>query len=96
MWWRGLWEKEGGGPTLNHAVHHIDMLNWLEGKLPEAVMAMLANVMHDNSEVEDLSLAMLEYQDGSLAQVTSSVIHHGEQQGIELQCAMQSFRCRGI
>jgi UDP-N-acetyl-2-amino-2-deoxyglucuronate dehydrogenase len=87
LWWRGLWEKEGGGPTLNHAVHHLDMLNWMEGRLPVAVMAMLANVMHNNSEVEDLSLAILEYSDGSLAQVTSSVIHHGEDQGIKLQCA---------
>ena len=26
LWWRGTWEKEGGGCTLNHAVHHIDML----------------------------------------------------------------------
>lgn len=87
LWWRGLWEKEGGGPTLNHAVHHIDMLNWIEGDLPEEVTAMLSNVMHDNSEVEDLSFATLRYKDGSLAQVTSSVIHHGEEQGIELQCA---------
>ena len=22
LWWRGTWEKEGGGCTLNHAVHH--------------------------------------------------------------------------
>lgn len=87
LWWRGTWEKEGGGPTLNHAVHHIDMLNWLEGRLPDSVMAMLTNVMHDNAEVEDLSLACLRYEDGSLAQITSSVVHHGEQQGIELQCA---------
>lgn len=87
LWWRGLWEKEGGGPTLNHAVHHIDMVNWIEGSLPEEVTAMLSNVMHDNSEVEDLSIAVLRYRDGSLAQVTSSVVHHGEEQGIELQCA---------
>lgn len=87
LWWRGLWEKEGGGPTLNHAVHHIDMLNWIEGSLPEEVTAMLANVMHDNSEVEDLSIAVLRYKDGSLAQVTSSVVHHGEEQGIVLQCS---------
>lgn len=87
LWWRGTWEKEGGGPTLNHAVHHIDMLNWLEGRLPEEVMAMLTNVMHDNAEVEDLSLACLRYEDGSLAQITSSVVHHGEEQGITLQCA---------
>jgi len=87
LWWRGTWEKEGGGPTLNHAVHHIDMLNWLEGRLPESVMAMLANVMHDNAEVEDLSIACLRYEDGSLAQITSSVVHHGEEQGVVLQCA---------
>lgn len=87
LWWRGTWEKEGGGPTLNHAVHHIDMLNWIEGKLPEEVMAILTNVMHDNSEVEDLSLACMRYGDGSVAQVTSSVVHHGEEQGIVLQCA---------
>ena len=25
--------KEGvGGPTLNHAVHHIDMINWIQGR----------------------------------------------------------------
>lgn len=87
LWWRGLWEKEGGGPTLNHAVHHIDMVNWIQGELPKEVMAMLTNVMHDNSEVEDLSIAVLRYEDGGLAQVTSSVVHHGEEQGIDLQCA---------
>ena len=87
LWWRGTWEKEGGGPTLNHAVHHIDMLNWLEGELPDSVMSMLTNVMHDNAEVEDLSIACLRYKDGSMAQVTSSVVHHGEEQGIVLQCA---------
>jgi len=86
LWWRGLWEKEGGGPTLNHAVHHIDMINWIYGEMPTEVMAMLTNVMHDNAEVEDLSMAILRYNNGSLAQVTSSVIHHGEEQGIILQC----------
>lgn len=87
LWWRGTWEKEGGGPTLNHAVHHIDMLNWIEGRLPDSIIAMLTNVMHDNSETEDLSVACLHYPDQSIAQITSSVIHHGEEQGITLQCA---------
>ena len=35
LWWRGLWAKEGGGCTLNHAVHHIDMINWIKGGLPQ-------------------------------------------------------------
>lgn len=99
LWWRGTWEKEGGGPTLNHAVHHIDMLNWIQGRLPQEVTALLANVMHDNSEVEDLSFAALKYEDGSVAEVVSSVVHHGEEQGIVLQCERAKlaapWSCRG-
>lgn len=86
LWWRGTWEKEGGGPTLNHAVHHIDMLNWIQGGLPIEVSAMLGNVMHNNSECEDISFAACKYEDGSVAEITSSVVHHGEEQGLVLQC----------
>ena len=86
LWWRGLWEKEGGGCTLNHAVHHIDMINWFQGELPQKVTSVLSNVMHDNAEVEDLSFSTLQYRDGSVAQVTASVVHHGEEQGLVLQC----------
>lgn len=87
LWWRGTWEKEGGGPTLNHAVHHIDMLNWMEGRSPKEATAVLTNVCHDNAEVEDLSLACLKYEDASIAEVIASVVSHGEEQGITLQCA---------
>jgi len=86
LWWRGTWEKEGGGPTLNHAVHQIDMINWFQKELPVEVTAVLSNVMHDNSEVEDLSFAILKYADGALANVTSSVVHHGGLQSVVLQC----------
>ncbi|MFE6735387.1 Gfo/Idh/MocA family protein [Microbacterium sp. NPDC057650] len=85
LWWRGTWEKEGGGCTLNHAIHHIDLLLWLLGR-PVEVTAMLANTQHDNAEVEDLSVAVLRYDTG-LAQLTSSVVHHGEQQEIVIQGA---------
>jgi UDP-N-acetyl-2-amino-2-deoxyglucuronate dehydrogenase len=84
LWWRGTWEKEGGGCTLNHAVHHIDMMLWLTG-MPEELTAMMGNVSHDNSEVEDISMALLRYADNSFAQVTSSVVHHGEKQEMILQ-----------
>ena len=84
LWWRGLWEKEGGGCTLNHAVHHIDMLGWMLG-LPLKVQALLSNAAHDNAEVEDISIAALQYEKGAVAQITSSVIHHGEEQQIIFQ-----------
>ncbi len=84
LWWRGTWEKEGGGCTLNHAVHHIDMLSWMMG-LPEKVTSVLANTAHDNAEVEDLSVSILQYPQ-ALAQLTASVVHHGEEQQVVFQC----------
>lgn len=84
LWWRGTWEKEGGGCTLNHAVHHIDMLQWMMG-MPDKIQAMMSNTSHDNAEVEDISIAILSYGNGSLAQITSSVVHHGEDQQLIFQ-----------
>jgi len=80
LWWRGTWASEGGGCTLNHAVHHIDLALWLMGR-PGAVTAVMTNAQHDNSEVEDLSLAIWTY-DRALAEITSSVVCHGEEQSI--------------
>lgn len=81
LWWRGTWEKEGGGCTLNHAVHHIDAIQWMLG-FPTEVVAMMSNVAHDNAEVEDLSAAIFKYSSGALTQLTASVVHHGEDQKI--------------
>ncbi|SDM23583.1 Gfo/Idh/MocA family protein [Sediminibacillus halophilus] len=84
LWWRGTWEKEGGGCTLNHAVHHIDIFQWMNG-LPAEITAVSSNTAHDNAEVEDLSIAIGRYQNGTLAQITSSVVHHGEEQQLTFQ-----------
>lgn len=84
VWWRGTWEKEGGGCTLNHAVHHIDIFQWIRGN-PTEVTAVMSNTAHDNAEVEDVSIAIARYSDGSLAQITSSIIHHGEEQQLIFQ-----------
>ncbi len=84
LWWRGTWEKEGGGCTLNHAVHHIDIFQWMNG-MPAEVTAVASNASHDNAEVEDISIAIMKYDNGALAQITSSVIHHGEEQQLIFQ-----------
>jgi len=78
LFWRGTWESEGGGPTLNHAIHHIDLLLWMLGE-PGSVTAAMVNAWHNNSEVEDLSVAILQYP-RTLATLTASVVHHGEEQ----------------
>ncbi|WP_127538887.1 Gfo/Idh/MocA family protein [Paenibacillus illinoisensis] len=84
LWWRGTWEKEGGGCTLNHAVHHIDAMLWMMGP-PVELQAMMGNTSHDNAEVEDVSMAMLRFREGALGMITSSVVHHGEEQQLIFQ-----------
>jgi UDP-N-acetyl-2-amino-2-deoxyglucuronate dehydrogenase len=90
LWWRGTWPSEGGGCTLNHAVHHVDALQWMLG-LPVEVQASMANVAHDNAEVEDLSLAIMRFGSGTLGQLTSSLVHHGEDQRLVFQTEKASL-----
>ena len=84
LWWRGTWEKEGGGCTLNHAVHQVDLFQWIVG-VPNELQAILANVGHDNSEVEDFSTTVLKYANGSIGQINASLVHHGEPQQFVIQ-----------
>jgi predicted dehydrogenase len=84
LWWRGTWEKEGGGCTLNHAVHHLDLFLWMMGT-PAEVQSVSCNLAHENSEVEDFSTTVLTYANGSIGQVTASLIHHGEEQQLVFQ-----------
>lgn len=53
--------------------------------LPDKVTSVLANTAHDNAEVEDLSVSILQYPN-ALAQLTASVVHHGEEQKLIFQC----------
>lgn len=84
LWWRGTWEKEGGGCTMNHAVHHIDLFQWMMG-MPSEIRAVMSNINHDNSEVEDFSTTVLLYEDGRVGQITASLVHHGENQSLIFQ-----------
>jgi predicted dehydrogenase len=83
LWWRGTWKSEAGGCLINHAVHHLDVLLWMLGR-PDRVTSIIANAAHDNSECEDLAIAILEYP-GMLAQVTASLLSHDEEQEMVFQ-----------
>ncbi len=85
MWWRGTWEKEVGGCTLNVGVHQIDQLLWIMG-MPSEVVSIASNLGHDNSEVEDISLSLLRFPSGAVGEFNCSNIHHGEERSILVQC----------
>ncbi|MBI5032909.1 MAG: Gfo/Idh/MocA family oxidoreductase [Chloroflexi bacterium] len=84
LWWRGTWNKEGGGCTLNHAVHQVDLFQWIIG-MPTELQAIIVNLAHDNSEVEDFSTTVLRYANGSIGQINASLVHHGEPQQFVIQ-----------
>ncbi|HZR52637.1 MAG TPA: Gfo/Idh/MocA family oxidoreductase [Streptosporangiaceae bacterium] len=84
LWWRGTWQSEGGGCTLNHAVHHVDAMQWMLGS-PTEIQAVMGNLAHGNAEVEDLSLAIMRFGSGALGQLSSSVVHHAQDQRIVFQ-----------
>lgn len=81
--WRGRWETEGGGCTLAHAIHHIDLMLWYMGNASQ-VTAIVDNLAHTNSEVEDMSMAMVRFASGAAGAVVSSLLHHGEQQRLTI------------
>ncbi len=90
LWWRsdiyyhlkyrGTWETDNGGCTMNHSIHYIDLMLMLFGK-PKSVRAYFNNLNHKNSECEDFSIAIFEYEDKVIT-FNSSLVSHGEKQSI--------------
>ncbi|MEU8264330.1 Gfo/Idh/MocA family oxidoreductase [Micromonospora sp. NPDC048999] len=64
--WRGTWEHDGGGATMNQGVHTVDLLLWLLGH-PEEVFAYTGALAHERIEVEDVAAATIRFADGALA-----------------------------
>lgn len=70
--WRGTWQSEGGGTTLGHGIHQIDLLAYLLGDWT-AVRAQLWRLDRD-TQTEDASTATVVFEGGVVAQVVSSAV----------------------
>jgi predicted dehydrogenase len=75
--WRGRWDTEGGGPTLGHGIHQMDLLGYLLGDWTE--VSALARRQARQMETEDLSLAHVTFASGAVASVVNSVLSPREQ-----------------
>ncbi|MDT0270778.1 Gfo/Idh/MocA family oxidoreductase [Streptomyces sp. DSM 44915] len=83
--WRGRWETEGGGPTMGHGIHQYDLLLHLLGPWVE-IRAMASRLVHD-VESEDVSTALVRFENGALATVVNSVLSPDEVSRIRVDCA---------
>lgn len=70
--WRGRWEIEGGGPTMGHGIHQFDLLLSVLGPWNE-VTAVAARQSRP-TDTEDVSLALVRFDNGALASVVNSLV----------------------
>lgn len=70
--WRGTWSGEGGGPTLGHGIHQMDLLVHLLG--PWRTVSALAARVARPVEFEDVSIASVVFEDGSVGSITNSLL----------------------
>jgi len=75
--WRGRWETEGGGPTLGHGIHQMDLMLSLLGEWTE-VRAMMGTLAR-SVETEDVSMASVALESGAMMSVVNSLLSPREE-----------------
>jgi len=69
--WRGTWALDGGGALMNQSIHTIDALAHLAGPV-KSVQANAACLAHERIEVEDIAVAILEFENGARGVIEGS------------------------
>lgn len=70
--WRGTWETEGGGTTLGHGIHQMDLLGFLLGNWA-SVEARLWRIDRE-TQTEDTSTAFITFESGVVCTAVSSTL----------------------
>lgn len=69
--WRGTWNYDGGA-LMNQGIHNADILRWLCGGIVKEVFAYIDRLNHDNIEVEDVALALIQFGNGSYGTIEAT------------------------
>jgi len=69
--WRGTWALDGGGALMNQSIHTIDALIYLAGPV-KSVQADTACLAHHDIEVEDIAVAIVEFENGARGVIEGS------------------------
>lgn len=81
--WRGTKKLDGGGAYMNQGVHFVDLILSIMGQV-KTVTGKVQTAVRD-IEVEDLGMAMIEYQSGSYGVIqASTAIYPGSPGRFEL------------
>ncbi|MBO0789462.1 MAG: Gfo/Idh/MocA family oxidoreductase [Ktedonobacteraceae bacterium] len=90
--WRGKWATEGGGPTMGHGIHLMDLFLWLLGDWEE--VSAMSGTLDRSIEVEDVSMAVVRFKQGALGSIINSVLSPRQEtyMRIDLQKATVDLR----
>ena len=69
---RGTYSRDGGGVMINQAIHTLDLAIWILGPVARLQAHMVTTEMH-KMESEDWASALLEFQNGAIGTMTSTV-----------------------
>ncbi|HEX6197838.1 MAG TPA: Gfo/Idh/MocA family oxidoreductase [Jiangellaceae bacterium] len=70
--WRGKWEIEGGGPTMGHGIHQMDLLLSILG--PWRRVTAVAERRARPTDTEDISAAIVTFDSGAVATIINSLL----------------------
>lgn len=70
--WRGTWEEDGGC-LMNQCIHGIDLLRWMMNSKPVRVFAQTRQQFHDYLEAEDVGMAVVSFENGTLGLIEGTV-----------------------
>jgi predicted dehydrogenase len=82
--WRGKWSTELGGPTMSQGIHSMDHLLHLLGDWTE--VRAVADTLYHQIEVEDVSMALVKFANGSRASIINSTLCPRQETYIRLDC----------
>ena len=92
--WRGTWASELGGCSMGHGIHAMDFFLWLFGPWSE-VNGQIDHLNHD-IEVEDVSLALVRFENGALGSVVNSVVSPRQESYIRMDFAEATAELRHL
>src|SRR5437764_1207965 len=69
--WKGTQALDGGGALMNQAIHNVDLLQWMMGRVTH-ISGFTAMLAHERIEVEDTAVACLRFANGALGVIQAA------------------------